>query len=161
MSITFSTPAARLAHVAVECWDDSFRALAVTRSDADQVAAAHAADCTACRGHGGPVRFEVHDPVEVNVSNANAALLLDLLGLVDPTAWAGRVDGADFLGRVLLAQAIAPTDAGRPVVQAPAAAGGGWVIDCGRPAGYAQDRLAQLRSIAAAATAASSTVDWS
>lgn len=160
MSVTFSTPAAALAYVAVECWDDAWRIEAATRAEADQAGSEHAGRCEQCRGHGRPAMFEVHSPAAVNVSNGNAVLLLDLLGLAGPDAWCGRVDGADFLGRVLLAQAIAPADAGRPALETTTGTGAR-LVDCGRPAGYADDRLTQLRSIAEAAAAAGSTVDWS
>lgn len=159
MSITFSTPAARISHIAVECWDSPLSTRAVTWPEAVHVANQHAARCSTCRRHR-PVMLEVHDPAEVTISEDNASMLLDLLGLDRLNTGIGHIDGVDFLGRVLVAQAIAPTDAGRPTVAIPIADGGSF-LDHGRPAGYAQDRLAQLRSLAVAATAAASMVRWS
>ncbi|MBV7674284.1 hypothetical protein STHAL_33090 [Streptomyces halstedii] len=87
----------------------------------------------------------------VNMNNANAAHVLSALGYYETY---GAEDAGLFLGRVLLALALAPQDAGRP------AAGDGRYIDCGRPQGYTQERLMQLHGLAATAQASGRRVTW-
>jgi hypothetical protein len=125
-----------------------------------------------------------HDAVEaaegprVNVSNTNAVHLLGLLGLTgDGTALAdreadplavpevelvGEADAGDFLGRVLIALAVNPADAGTATISSGGpGTGTALMVDCGRRAGYSEDRLGELRTVAEAARAAGRTVAWS
>ncbi|MEW1639334.1 hypothetical protein AB0469_35430 [Streptomyces sp. NPDC093801] len=74
----------------------------------------------------------------VNMANSNAARVLEVLGFDE---LAGDADAEDFLGRVLVALALAPVDAGRPSTAE------GNFIDCGRTAGYTQRRLDELREL--------------
>lgn len=86
--------------------------------------------------------------LSVNMSNSNAARVCASLGIdLDAEGWCGSLDAADFLGRVLLALAVDPVDAGRPAT-VDAAPGRATFIDCGRPQGYTQERLSQLRELA-------------
>lgn len=90
----------------------------------------------------------------LNVSNANARVLLAQLGLAT-TDLCGTLTGEDFLGRVLLATALATTDAGRPQETT------GGFTDCGRRAGYLDERIAVLRDIADFAVSNALPVVWS
>jgi hypothetical protein len=94
----------------------------------------------------------------LNVSNLNAVDLLDLLGIGVGDDFEDRCVGtmkaADLLGRVLLAQALTPADAGV------ASYAEGNVIHCGRPAGYYEDRLAILQDIALWANTRGLTITW-
>lgn len=120
---------------------------------------------------------------EINMTGQNAAFILEHLGLVtrpvqdrieraehtpeDPFTAAvldaavldvdlcGHATGQDFLGRVLIALALAPFDEGTPTLDA------GRVVAFGRPEGYAQERLAQLRDLAEAAVRHGRTIAWS
>lgn len=125
-------------------------------------------------GGTGRVVYESPEDAELNVSQANALTLLRLLGYVPDHAEpdlvfglcpvfaeaAGDADPADFLGRVLIAEALAG--------QAADDSGRGWSalpglpnhVDCGRPAGYLTERLAQLRTIAEDAAAHNAMVVW-
>src|SRR5215471_8779357 len=104
---------------------------------------------------------------EVNVSNANAAALLELLGLrpdgepvgtlpvldlPDFGELMGQCPGEDFLGRVLTARAFldARGDEGTPahVLSGGPGTGSAMVVECGRAPGYFGDRLAQLENLA-------------
>lgn len=114
---------------------------------------------------------------ELNVSNSNARFLLGLLGLPTDEDLSGSIDGSDMLGRALVACAVSPADEGVPahdvlpgdgdaafgaiadalgvnVVEgepqdAPAQVATGLrMVDCGRRAGYAQERLAELVQVA-------------
>lgn len=90
---------------------------------------------------------------DVNVSNANAREILSALGY-DARDIAGD-DAADtFLGRVVLALGLAPTDPGRPAVQ------DGNVIDCGRAPGYLQTRLRELHTLAQSAVRSRQHIYW-
>ena len=91
----------------------------------------------------------------LNVSNANAGVLLAQLGLATTDDLCGTLTGEDFLGRVLLATALATTDAGC----APETTGG--FTDCGPSAGYLDERLAVLRDIADFAVSNALPVVWS
>jgi len=66
---------------------------------------------------------------EVNLSNLNASGLLDLLGIQVGEAFEERCSGSmsaeDFLGRVLMAQAIMPADEGLPTYKMTGAEAGG------------------------------------
>ncbi|MFD3539671.1 hypothetical protein ACFWUQ_09235 [Streptomyces sp. NPDC058662] len=87
----------------------------------------------------------------VNMANANAVRVLDVLGYDELY---GDADAEDFLGRVLVALAVAPADAGRPATV------DGNFIDCGRPPGYTQTRLEELRELAEDACARRLRVAW-
>ncbi|MEV7581562.1 hypothetical protein [Streptomyces erythrochromogenes] len=88
---------------------------------------------------------------EVNMANANAARVLGVLGYDE---LAGDAEAGDFLGRVLVALALVPVDAGRP-----ATAEGRFVV-CGRRAGYIQERLEELHELAEGACGRSLPVYW-
>jgi hypothetical protein len=122
---------------------------------------------------------------EVNLSNLNAQTLMDLLGLrIDQDGdgdWAGSLSADDLLGRVLIAQAINPADEGLPAYKMTGAEAGnhsgllGSMLSGlaqaeaegkagpsiwfgGRPAGYFDERLAQVRELAEAVKALGD--DW-
>lgn len=99
------------------------------------------------------------DALEINVSNVNARVLLENLGfsILDEDGeldLCGSAAGADLLGRVLLAQALVPTDAGVPAVQT------GNFIDCGRHEGYMDERFEQLSALATWAATHNAKVVW-
>ncbi|MET4144162.1 hypothetical protein [Arthrobacter sp. UYCo732] len=99
---------------------------------------------------------------EMNVSNANAMHLLELLGLPS-TPFEGSLAGSttpeDFMGRVLLAEAINPADAGVPVTTT-TSEGGATMVQMGRRVGYSEDRLAALRELADFAVDRGRDVQW-
>ena len=99
-----------------------------------------------CASEGlGWIQKTVEDP-EVNMSNVNAATLLDVLGIKVGEDFSdrctGRLEADDFLGRILVARALSPADEGLPALQE------GNMIDCGRSEGYVDVRLAELEQIA-------------
>lgn len=73
------------------------------------------------------------------------------------TPLVGELPAEQMLGRVELALALAPADPGVPVRDLNAA---GTVVDCGRPAGYLQDRLRDLREVALFARDQARDVIW-
>lgn len=101
------------------------------------------------------------DPApDVNVSNHNALHLLDLLGITveDGEPPMGSMSAEDFLGRVLLAQAVNPADAGVPATATEGA--GSTVIHCGRREGYSEARLGDLHALAEFAVSRGRTIQW-
>lgn len=101
----------------------------------------------------------------INVGDRNGMHLLDLLGIEsegdDEYGYQpfGSMSGEDFLGRVLLAQAIAPADAGRPAIEH-RTEGGMTVIEGARREGYSEDRLTELRELAEFSIATGRKVQW-
>ena len=85
--------------------------------------------------------------LSVNMSSSNAFRVCQSLGIdLEDEGWCGGMTAEDFLGRVLVALAIEPVSAGIPSHEVPGP--GARMIDCGRPEGYLQDRLGQLRELA-------------
>jgi hypothetical protein len=95
------------------------------------------------------------DAPSANMSNANARILLDLLGLAGEDC--GDCPADDFMGRVLVADALSPADEGVPVHDV---ASSPRVIECGRRPGYIQSQLDQLREVAAWSAAKGRDVQW-
>lgn len=98
----------------------------------------------------------IHNGPQVNVSNTNAVLLLGLLGLpADPD---GECPAEDFLGRVLVAQALQDTvcDDQRGTLSHTE----GRVTWVGRRPGYIAERLADLHTLATWAVQHSGQVVW-
>lgn len=93
------------------------------------------------------------DAYAVNVSSYNAKMLLEALG-ADTEDLCGEATAEDFLGRVLVARAITPSDEGVPSYQT------GRVIYCGRPEGYTEDRFAQLEALAKFALEQQASIVW-
>lgn len=97
---------------------------------------------------------------EVNLSNVNARLLLEHLGLDDIDGdLFGNCPAHDFLGRVLMAVAISPKDEGVPLHEE-LTRRGARSINAGRAPGYLQDRLGELRSLAECAIQKKLQVVW-
>lgn len=112
-----------------------------------------------CDGERGWVTAVVAEEApEVNVSNLNARYLLDALGLNDGGDLCGTATGEDFLGRILMALAVAPVDEGVPAHAVPGA-GARWV-ECGRRPGYLQEVLGWLHEVAEWAIAHDRKVVW-
>jgi hypothetical protein len=99
------------------------------------------------------------EELEINMSNSNAAVVCAALGIdLDAEGWCGSLPAEDFLGRVLVALAIQPSDEGIPVHELPT--GGVRWVECGRRPGYIQERLGQLHELAQWAVAHGAEVDF-
>jgi hypothetical protein len=105
--------------------------------------------------------IEVDPSPYVNVTTTNAFHLLGLLGITveDGEHPMGSMSAADFLGRVLVAQAVSPADAGVPPVTTTYESGT-TVINCGRREGYSEDRLEQLHELAEFAVDRKRAIQW-
>lgn len=138
---------------------------------ANTLAEAHKKTCVddVC-AHYGPdkdmVRLNgVTSALDVNLANDNARFVLDALGA--PTDdLCGSLPADDFLGRCMLATAIAPHDEGTPthlalpVEGSGPSASGATVVMCGRPEGYLHDTLANLMALAQYARTLGKPVAW-
>jgi hypothetical protein len=111
-------------------------------------------------------------PWSPNVARGNVAHIAETLGIEGPDE-GGEVYGDEpadlFLGRVLLALAVAPQDAGTPATSrtlgdgfggSPLLTAEGRWYDCGRSEGYTQRKLAELRTLAEWAAARGHRVAW-
>lgn len=115
-----------------------------------------------------PQILPVHDGAHhegVNLTGLNAADVLRVLGLIQPGQDAdvllpevetvGERPAEDFLGRIMIAQAVAPESA----EQIAHTEGGRWHVS-GRDAGYIQRTLDQLAEVADWAAKHERTVCW-
>lgn len=90
----------------------------------------------------------------LNLHNANAARVLDILGYSGHDLAGGQEEAELFLGRVLLAVAAEPRDEGRPWLRE-----GCWQYGP-RPAGRTQQALAELRVLAEGCRARGVRITW-
>jgi hypothetical protein len=103
---------------------------------------------------------------EVNVSSANAPVLLRLLGLpvADDGDHYGQVDAVDLAGRAALALALLHLMSPDDDVESPAVAAlravGARVVEVGRPEGWAQDRLHRIEQLASWSANLGRSVQW-
>lgn len=101
---------------------------------------------------------------ELNMSNVNARFVLEMLGYKD-TSDGGSASAEEFMGRVLMALAIAPHDEGVPAhddssYDSNGVRISGQLIQGGRPKGYLQDRLMELETVATWAAENNTTIVW-
>lgn len=95
---------------------------------------------------------------EIGVSSTNITHVLEVLG-IDVRDESGTMDATAFLGRVMMAQAVSPSDAGIPVTAEKCS--GGMTMIGGRRPGYTDEVLAHLRDITDFAIARGRKVVWS
>ncbi|MFI5496616.1 hypothetical protein [Actinoplanes sp. NPDC051859] len=149
-------------------------------AEAEVEAQAHGLLCNRCADYGAEIReeFAEGDPVPVNVANANAVELLQLLGfdldlqdaavspLGDPLPeMVGAIAARLFLDRVdvALSGALDVNDCGTTPLTyrlGDTDRTGAIVHDFGRRPGYLTDRLRQLRDLALACEARGLRVVW-
>ena len=171
MSVTFNStrPRTRLGF-AVSCYayGNSNDWHGPASSTPEEAQAAHAVDHAGnpdCDGAiNGTATISVYDTdgdPSVNVSNTNAVHLLELLGLRDDEGplMCGSVPASDMRGRILLARALAPVDAGVPATVTHND-GGPTVYDGGRPVGYASKRFDDLDRVVDFAIDCGADISW-
>lgn len=105
--------------------------------------------------------YDTDGDMNVHMSNTNAIRVLELLGYNSENSdmYTGSCDAEDFAGRVMLALALTPEDAGVPATTT-VLSNGPTVIDGGRSAGYLQHRLEQLSELAALARTHNAPISW-
>lgn len=113
----------------------------------DSTAQAHNASCEECASYGGALVDGDHQWPQISISYGNASLIMGMLGYKGDDVHYGEVTAEDFLGRLLIADGLLETtDAREPVVSR--GAKGATLIDLGLPAGYVNDRIRILISLA-------------
>lgn len=103
-------------------------------------------------------RWADHGGPELNVSNDNAALLLERLGLDPADYQGGDIDADDLLGRAMVGN-IGRDDGGVTAADT-TVPGRVKFIDCGISSGYFADRLAALVEVATYADTKGVRVQW-
>jgi len=171
MSVTFSStrPSKCIGH-AVSCyaygsernWRGTTLATIEEAMLAHSVEHAGNADCDGIIGGQNVERvYDTDNDPSVNMSNNNAAHILGLLGLIDENGpfMSGSLGTEEMRGRILLARALAPNDAGVPSSTIKIE-NGPTIIDGGRPEGYSDKRLLQLDEIVDFASKHQTDVSW-
>lgn len=160
MSVTFSIEANPTGRLAVTCHLAGPLGVADSREDAAVIAFAHEQSCEDCRMYDTGVfpQWDVDDTFDVNLSNANAAPILSILGY-DIEYLCGSATAEDFTGRVLVALAEERVDAAVPDVT-DEGFGGARVVYCGTPAGHTTHTLERLADLAAEATRLGRDITW-
>jgi hypothetical protein len=102
---------------------------------------------------------------ECQLANVNAAELLEMLGILTEDkdfsdACVGALPAEDMLGRVLTVIALMPEDDGRPAVDVSHPSFGPRIIEGGRPAGYFDQKFADLRTVCEDAKSRGVAVIW-
>lgn len=116
-----------------------------------------------CAEYGGGSVVAIHTFGElplVDLSSTNARFVFEALGYVyaEGEDMTGEEDAAAFLGRVLTALALAPTDEGMLGHEDPRP--GATLIHCGRRVGYLQGHLTELHALAQWAMEHGREVQW-
>ena len=156
MSVIFNAadPGPILSHV-VHLWCDGDQVAPADAAEAKLVLDTHNSRCEECRSYGGCFLNPVYDAPVIQMSNTNAARLLDSLGYGEPDSELfGSAPAAEFLGRILIALALEPADEGRPTVTE------GNVVMCGTEVGYIQKRLQQLHALASWSVDHNTEIHW-
>ena len=153
MSVTFSTnPEPTVQGAYLKCWDVLDLIIPTTIENSKKDADNHSKECNECSNYQGPLLEFNRVVSEVQLSNSNASILLETLGLTGQIF--GALPSEDFTGRALLAMALLPQDEGMPSIQE------GNVIHGGRQPGYTQAKLAKLIELSNWAMKNKAEVTW-
>lgn len=169
MSVTFAIESIPTGAFQFACHDNEAPAMillrAATYDAAVQELAAHKESCATCGAFGACVQavMDIDDSFDVNVSQSNASVLLEVLGLIgeDPSDLYGAATGEAFLGHVLLALAEDRDDSGAGWTTSHQGARGMTFVDCGRRPGYFADVLGRLHELATEAVRLGREIHWS
>lgn len=113
----------------------------------------HKYGCTDCETYGIYSSSEMDVDVSVNMANGNALTVFTKMGIELDFAGGGTMDPDEFLGYVLVANALDDGSGLRPVRD-------GNVIECGYAPGYIDQRLVQLAHVAIEAKKRNRLVVW-
>lgn len=103
-------------------------------------------------------RYNIPDEYSVNMSNSNAADVIEALGYPRDEYCSGEAEPDDLIGRCLIAEAIAPDPALPSYTQT--GINGARLIDAGRAPGYIRSKCYQIRVLAEQAKVLGRTVVW-
>jgi hypothetical protein len=165
MSVTFAIESNPTGAFRFECHDGPV-AVRIPLEAADyesavQELAVHKAQCETCGIYGTCVQAvcDVDDELDVNVSQANGAVLLYALGLYGEDL-SGTTTAQDFFGRVMFARAEDRDDTGVAVTEFRHTPQGMTFIDCGIRPGYYADVFGRLSALAAEAMRLGRDIQW-
>ena len=98
---------------------------------------------------------------EAKMSNENAQEVLEVLGIdMVEEGYCGAFTAEDLEGRLLMADALAPTSELRPTFTHKGETGP-TMVHCEREAGYVQNKLSRIADVVAAAKALDRKIVWS
>jgi hypothetical protein len=159
MSIYFyPNPIPPTASFVLRFWCDRKEAIVPTGQQ-DALATQHNADCHECASYGGVLVDGDHQWPQINISYGNHALIMGMLGYRGDDIDCGHADAEDFLGRLLVADALLETtDAREPSTVR--GANGATLIDLGQREGYVNDKLRILIELAHWAKANGTELVW-
>jgi len=165
MSVTFSIDSVGTGKYEFTCYAGTATTVLGPYASRDEGIAAtleHARACEEC-GVYRPYVSEIPDVAhEMNVSNANASMLFEVLGV--DWDWCGAMDADEFLGYVLVALGMPLDDSGvapsEYQAMGPEGPTGPRVIDCGRSPGYVSARLQTLSEMAVEAKRLGRQITW-
>jgi hypothetical protein len=159
VSVTFSVEALPTGQVAFDCFFATYGPF--DGLEAGQVAlATHVETCEECDLYRPALRPVMDVEASVNMANANAAMLMGILGLEVGEELCGSVDADTLLASALLA--LAEDRDSAPVADAvEKISGGPTIVHCGLPQDYTDMRLRAIADIATEAKRLGRTIVWS
>lgn len=171
MSVTFSIEFLPTGKFTFTCYGEGYDAQRTFGPFASYdegllAATAHRMTCTECDIYGVYVtaQMDIGDEFDVNMSNRNAVMVMDVLGLdADPeTGLCGSMKADEFFAHAVAAVAVEQAvgdRAARPSLTTKHE-GGPTVIDCGLPEDYVVNRLSQLVTLAEEAQRLGRDITW-
>ena len=163
MSVTFAVEAVPTGEFLFRCYEDLDRPVDfgpfTSRDEAVAAISAHKDSCVECSCYP-PLTEAVSDVDDisiVNVSNANARMILSIAGLDDEDLW-GSMEADEFLGHIMVS--LAEERDHSPVAPMVFQGQGPTIIDCGLPAGYTEHRLSELADLAVHAKNRGRRIVW-
>lgn len=122
---------------------------------------AHKMQCTECDCYGCYANAIMDVDDELNLSNTNAVMVLDILGIETDFEHGivGSMKAEDFLGHVMVAMAQERDNAAVPAT-VDAQQGRATFVDCGLPEGYVAERLVILADMATEAMRIGRDITW-
>lgn len=153
MSITFSTsPQSEIVGAEIKCWNFEVGSISTSIENAETVSKSHNENCEDCKAYGGSLIEYDRIVNDINLSNTNAFYVLEKIGLKDQSY--GSLNADDFLGRVLLADAIYEPDQGLE------SRSEGNIHYGGRSPLYLQDKLSKLINLSNWAKENKAEITW-
>lgn len=159
MSVYFYPhPIPETAQYLLRFWCDRPEEL-VAAADRLAIAAEHNESCDECASYQGVLVDGNHQWPQINISYGNAARVMGMLGFEGDDIHGGHATADDFLGRLLVADGLLETSDARPS-SVTRGANGATLIDCGERAGYVNDKIRSLISLAMWAKEHGSDIVW-
>lgn len=169
MSVTFQVDANPTGKYTFSCYQDGFTGMTVhgpyaNHDEALLELARHQIGCESCDVYGAHVSAQMDVDEFVNLSNQNASMMLEVLGMPAnfDDGLCGSMPAAEFLARARAALNVESAIGSHAAVPSTVTqhAGGPTIVNCGQPAGYVVERLQHLIDVAETAERLGRTVTW-